>query len=179
MIKNKSRVFHAQESLQFNHTDVVTLWFMESNRRKEFIPKKEEELVNKKRSVEDVIVLSDDYEAVDNGNISRTNVRSLKSEFKSVDESDDVTEYYRGNVKLPILHRKSPDIQEIVHMCMFGPDEGKLALQKPLRIKETATFVVNQEKIGLGHPYDLDADDIAGVFLKKDSVRFYEIVKNN
>ena len=29
------------------------------------------------------------------------------------------------------------------------------------------------------HPYDLDADDIAGAFLKKDSVRFYEIIDDN
>ena len=31
---------------------------MESNKRKEFTAKKEEELVNKKKSVEDIIVLS-------------------------------------------------------------------------------------------------------------------------
>ena len=51
--------------------------------------------------------------------------------------------------------------------------EGKLALQKPLRIKKTATFVVNQEKIGLGHPYDLEADDIAGAFSKKGQRSFF------
>ena len=139
---------------------------MESNKRKEFTPKKEEKFVNKKRPVEDVIVLSDDDELVENGDTRHAYVRSLKSELNAVDWSDDVPEYYRGNIKLPILHRKSPDIQEIVKICMFGPGEGKLALQKPLRVKETATFVVNQETIGLKHPYDLDADDIAGAFLK-------------
>ena len=117
---------------------------METNKCKEFTPKREEELVNKK-SVEDVIVLSDDDEPVGNGNISRTHVRSLKSEFNAVEKSDDDTEYHRENIKLSILHRKSPDIQEIVHMCMVGLDEGKLALQKLLRIKETAMFVVNQK----------------------------------
>ena len=152
---------------------------MESNKRKEFTPKKEEKFVNKKRPVEDVIVLSDDDELVENGDTRHAHVRSLKSELNAVDWSDDVPEYYRGNIKLPILHRKSPDIQEIVKICMFGPGEGKLALQKPLRVKETATFVVNQETIGLKHPYDLDADDIAGAFLKKDSVRFYEIIDDN
>ena len=152
---------------------------MESNKRKEFTPKKEEKLVNKKRPVEDVIVLSDDDELVENGDTRHAHVRSLKSELNGVDWSDDVPEYYRGNIKLPILHRKSPDIQEIVKICMFGPGEGKLALQKPLRVKATATFVVNQETIGLKHPYDLDADDITGAFLKKDSVRFYEIIDDN
>ena len=51
----------------------------------------------------------------------------------------------------------------------------KLVKQKPLRIQENATFVINQGGIGLKHPFDLDADDIAGAFTKKDSVRFYEI----
>ena len=55
---------------------------MESNKRKEFTPKKEEKSVNKKRPVEDVIVLSDDDELVENGDTRHAHVRSLKSEIK-------------------------------------------------------------------------------------------------
>ena len=35
--------------------------------------------------------------------------------------------------------------------------------------------MVKQTVINLKHPFDLDADDIAGAFSKKDSVRFYEV----
>ena len=35
--------------------------------------------------------------------------------------------------------------------------------------------MVKQTVINLKHPFDLDADDIAGALSKKDSVRFYEV----
>ena len=76
---------------------------------------------------------------------------------------------------MPLLHRTSPGLEEIIKLCKFGPQPEKLVKQKPLRIQEDATFVVNQGSIGLKHPFDLDADDIVGAFRKKDSVRFYEV----
>lgn len=79
---------------------------------------------------------------------------------------------------MPLLHTESPGLEEIIKVCKFGPEPEKLIKQKPLRIQESVTFVVNQGSIGLKHPYDLDADDIAGAFTKKDSVRFYEIDGN-
>ena len=84
-------------------------------------------------------------------------------------------EFYRGNHKLPILNRESPNIKYIFQISLFGPDPSKAVKQKPLRIKETATFAVDQTAIRLQYPYDLDADDTAGSFTKKDSVRFYGV----
>lgn len=46
--------------------------------------------------------------------------------------------------------------------------------QKPLRVKGTATSMVDQTTNGLKQPYNLDADDNAGTFLKKDCYRFYK-----
>jgi hypothetical protein len=79
---------------------------------------------------------------------------------------------------LPLLHTKSPELEEIIKVCKFGPEPEKLVKQKPLRIHESATFVINQGGIGLKHPFDLDADDISGAFTKKDNVRFYEVEGN-
>ena len=84
-------------------------------------------------------------------------------------------EFYRGNHKLPILNRESPNIKGIFQICLFGRDPSKAVKQKSPRIKETATFAVDQTAIRLQHPYDLDADDTAGSFTKKDSVRFYGV----
>ena len=78
---------------------------------------------------------------------------------------------------MPLLHTKSPDLEEIIKVCKFGPEPEKLIKQKPLRIQESATFVVNQGSIGLKHPYDLDADDtrdrngciIAGTYNERTS----------
>ena len=39
---------------------------------------------------------------------------------------------------------------------------------------ERATFVLDQNEAKIRHPYDLDADDIPGIFEKHDQVRFYE-----
>ena len=38
--------------------------------------------------------------------------------------------------------------------------------------------MVDQTTIGLRHPNDLDVDDNAETFLKKDSYRFYEVFMN-
>ena len=87
--------------------------------------------------------------------------------------------YYNGNHNLPMIHQKSPGVNEIFEICYAAeiPPE-RIVKQKPLRVKKTATFVVDQTTIGLRHPYDLDADDNAGTFLKKDSYRFYEVFMN-
>ena len=39
---------------------------------------------------------------------------------------------------------------------------------------ERATFVLDQNEAKIRHPYDLDSDDIPGIFEKHDQVRFYE-----
>jgi hypothetical protein len=68
---------------------------------------------------------------------------------------------------LPLLHTKSPELEEIIKVCKFGPEPEKLVKQKPLRVHESATFVINQGGIRLKHPFHLDADDISGAFRKK------------
>ena len=76
---------------------------------------------------------------------------------------------------MPLLHRTSAGLEEIIKLCKLGPQPEKLVKQKPLRIQEDAILVVNQGSIGLKHPFDLDADDFAGAFTKTYSVRFYEV----
>ncbi len=55
---------------------------------------------------------------------------------------------------MPLLHTKSPDLEEIIKVCKFGPESEKLAKQKPLRIHESATFVVNQVRF-----YEIDGNE--------------------
>lgn len=48
-------------------------------------------------------------------------------------------------------------------------------MMKPLRITSTGTFIVKQNGVNIKHPYDLEADDLPGTFLKKEQTRFYEV----
>ena len=54
------------------------------------------------------------------------------------------------------------------------PDD-RVAKAEPLRITSTGTFVVKQNVVNIKHPYDLEADDLPGTFLKKEQTRFYEV----
>lgn len=87
--------------------------------------------------------------------------------------------YHSGNHNLPMIHQENPGLDEIFEIC-YGAEipPEHVVKQKPLRVKKTATFGIDQTNIGLKHPYDLDADDNAGTFLKKDSYRFYEVLMN-
>ena len=88
---------------------------------------------------------------------------------------DDIIQYYRQNRDLPKFGESSPNVEEIFNICLLHnvPDE-KIVKTKPTRIKETATFVIQQDLINLKHPYDVEADDTPGSFIKRDQVRFYQ-----
>lgn len=147
-----------------------------SNKHKDFTPKKMD-TTRRVRKSKDVIVLSDDDELCALQDHKTTEYASpRKIEITSESDCDESKpEFYRGNHKLPIFSRESPNSREIFQVCLFGLDPSKAVQQKPLRIKETASFAVDQAAIHLQHPFDLDADDTPGSFTKKDFVRFYEV----
>eukprot|EP00794_Sanderia_malayensis_P006694 gene6694-biopygen5473 len=90
--------------------------------------------------------------------------------------SDESIEYFQGNKNLPIYSKETPDIKEILQICLTGEiPKAKISTVKPMRVTTTATFVVNQGTLNLPHPYDLEADDISGSYKKKEQTRFYEV----
>ena len=44
-----------------------------------------------------------------------------------------------------------------------------------MRIKYTATFVVNQMRANVKNPKNLDAHDTPGAYNKKEQTRFYQV----
>ena len=83
-------------------------------------------------------------------------------------------QYYRDNCNLPKFSESSPNIEEIFNICLLHNVPQEKVKTKPTRIKETATFVVYQDLINLKYPYDVEADDTPGSFIKRDQVRFYQ-----
>ena len=53
------------------------------------------------------------------------------------------------------------------------------AKEQPIRVNETMAFVLNQSQVDIKHPFDLDADQIGGAFIKNGKVRFYECEFND
>ena len=49
-----------------------------------------------------------------------------------------------------------------------------VAKKQPIRVNETVTFVLNQSRVDIKHPFDLDADQIVVTLTKSDKVRYYE-----
>ena len=86
-------------------------------------------------------------------------------------------EYYKGNKNFPIYSKnKLLNISNIFKICLGRnvPPE-RIVKKRPVRITNAATFVLNQKEMSLEHPFDLEADDVAGSYLKKEQTRYYEV----
>ena len=156
-----------------------------ASKRKDFSPKKKERNTHVKRaSIEQIDLTSceDDVSNEIREKLSFEEERSTQVKIKEEVEVDDYdcyrykqTAYVRDDRRLPKYSESSPNLEEIFNICLLHnvPDE-KIVKVKPTRIKETVTFVVQPDLINLRHPYDLEADDTPGAFIKRDQVRFYE-----
>ena len=49
----------------------------------------------------------------------------------------------------------------------------------PLRVKEKPAFIFDQSYYCIRHPFDLQADDIAGFFKRSDKIRFFKCTRND
>lgn len=103
-----------------------------------------------------------------------------KLEDDSDTDSDMLQEYrnnkhYKNDLQTPIYSDETPNLKEIVEICFDRISETRVCTKRPYRFKEDMTFVINQNKANIRHPYDLDADDNTGKFVKKENARFYEI----
>ena len=90
-------------------------------------------------------------------------------------------EYYKGNKNFPIYSKnKLLNISDIFKICLQRnvPPE-QMVKKRPVRVTNAATFVLNQKEISLQHPFDLEADDVAGSYLKKEQTRYYEVTDDD
>ena len=86
--------------------------------------------------------------------------------------------HFRDKPDMPIYSSSNPKLNELFGLCFFGKNISEiLCQQRPYHVRENSTFILNQEKIHIAHPYDLDADDSIGPSIKKEYVRFYEVTK--
>lgn len=92
----------------------------------------------------------------------------------------DAVQYYDSNSLLPLYPKHGAvNLKEIFEICFQkNVSQENMCKERPMRIKKTANFVVNQQKLSIKHPYDLEADDTPGSFAVKDQVRFYQIVRD-
>ena len=51
--------------------------------------------------------------------------------------------------------------------------------KRPVRVTNAATFVLNQKEVSLQHPFDLETDDVAGSYLKKEQTQYYEVTDDD
>lgn len=104
---------------------------------------------------------------------------SKKTFLFTLDVKQRKVEYYNNDQNFPIYSRDTIELKKIFSICLAGstPDEV-ICKNCPLRVKENANFIIHQEKCNIKHPFDLQADNIGGAFLKKDQVRFYEAEKD-
>ena len=73
---------------------------------------------------------------------------------------------------MPIYLRKHPDMKEIFNACTGGVNERMICQKRPLRVKENAAFILDQNTCRIRCPFDLQASNIAGSFERSVKVRF-------
>ena len=84
-------------------------------------------------------------------------------------------EYYKHDKNMPIYGYTVLDLPTILRICFNEDVSPSVAAKKQqIRVNETITFVLSQSQVDIKHPFDLDADQIGGAFIKNDKVRFYE-----
>ena len=69
-------------------------------------------------------------------------------------------------------------MKEIFNICIGGINDRMICQKLPLRIKKNAAFILKQNTYRICHPFDLQADNIAGSFKRSEKVRFYECSRN-
>ncbi|XP_028514910.1 uncharacterized protein LOC110239267 isoform X3 [Exaiptasia diaphana] len=170
-----------------------------SLKRKDVTSKKLEDAAGRKKGTTHIDLTGDDYEMTKE-NVARPLFKKENDQTKRISDVDQDSEsetvsmyeadtsesskdhplapleFYRNDKALPIYSDNNPDIKEIFRICVKRDvPTNRLVKQKPVRIKDTATFIVNQTVAGIKHPKDLDADDTPGAFNKKESTRFYQV----
>ena len=89
-------------------------------------------------------------------------------------------EIFKGNSDIPKFSTTNPSIHELLGICIFGKRNSQVVCKKrPYHVRENATLILNQGISKIAHPFDLDADDSLGSSIKKEFVRFYEVIFTN
>ena len=87
-------------------------------------------------------------------------------------------EYFKDDQRALIYLRKHLGMKEIFIACTGSVNNRMICQKCPLRVKENATFILNQNDCRIRHPFELQADNITGSFKRRDMVRFYECTRN-
>ena len=75
---------------------------------------------------------------------------------------------------LPLASRDNPDLKEIFQICAGNVNENLICKKRPYRVRETATFIINQNTTKVVHHFDLQTDDLGVKMALTENVRFYE-----
>ena len=102
----------------------------------------------------------------------RTSRASRVKEVRRVFSLTDM-ECFKDDQRMPIHLRKKPDMKEIFNACTGGVNDLMICKKRPLRVKENAALIFDQNTCRIRHPFDLQTDNIAGSFKRSDKVRFY------
>ena len=85
--------------------------------------------------------------------------------------------YFNGKTDTPIYSTASPSLHQIFQLCRSILPENATCYKRPYSVKKKAeTCIFNQSISKIVHPHDLESDDSLGASIKKESVRFYEVL---
>ena len=68
--------------------------------------------------------------------------------------------FFKKDELLPIASRDNQELKEIFQICTGNVNENLICKKRPYRVRETATFIINQNTTKVVHPFDLETDDL-------------------
>ena len=76
---------------------------------------------------------------------------------------------------MPIVSFTNLELKDIFTICIGRVSDNLICKKRPYRVKNSATFILNQEKANIEHILDVDSDDLGLKMTKSENVRFYEL----
>ena len=76
---------------------------------------------------------------------------------------------------MPIVSFTNLELKDIFKICVGRVSDNLICKKGPYRVKNSASFVLNQEKTNIEHILDVDSDDLKLKMRKSENVRFYEL----
>ena len=83
--------------------------------------------------------------------------------------------FYKDDENMPIVSFTNLELKDIFRMCIGRVSHNLICEKRPYRVKNSATFILNQEKANIEHILDVDSDDLGLKITKSENVRFYEL----
>ena len=80
--------------------------------------------------------------------------------------------FYKEDENMPTVSFMNLELKDIFKLCIGRVSDNLIRKRRPYRVKNSATFILNQEKTNIEHILDVDSDHLGLKMTKSEKIRF-------